>query len=101
MPADGRIHVDTARLRQAAAKMEGVGRRTGDIISTLKNTLNAQGEPWGTDDYGDKFTEGDNGYTKSSTNLLTGGDNMTDSAGKFDKGMRDAATKMDDMDGAS
>ncbi|MFD6158129.1 hypothetical protein ACFWF7_11030 [Nocardia sp. NPDC060256] len=99
--SEGRIRVDTARLRQAANKMDGVGRRTGDIISTLKNNLNVQGEAWGNDDYGDKFAKGESGYTKSSKNLLTGGDNMVESAGKFNKGMNDAANKMDKMDGAS
>ncbi|ASF07578.1 hypothetical protein NBRGN_021_00100 [Nocardia brasiliensis NBRC 14402] len=99
MTENRRIRVDTALLRQAATKMDGVGGKTGDIIATLRNNLNAQGEPWGDDDYGDKFVKGDKGYGTSSKNLLTGGDNMADSAKKFSKGMRDAATKMDDMDG--
>ncbi|WP_405162047.1 hypothetical protein OG203_37945 [Nocardia sp. NBC_01499] len=101
MPGDGKVRVDTTRLRQAASKMDAVGHRTSEIIGTLKNNLNAQGKPWGSDDYGDKFAKGDSGYEKSSKNLLTGGDNMIESAGKFSKGMNEAATKMDNMDGTS
>ncbi|MFB8282677.1 hypothetical protein [Nocardia colli] len=50
----------------------------------------------GHDDYVNKFTKGGKGFGSSEANLLTGGDNMADSAGKFAKGMRDAADKMDD-----
>ncbi|MFI7004427.1 hypothetical protein [Nocardia sp. NPDC050175] len=98
MSAERRIEVDTTRLRGAAAKMEEVGKKTEDIMATLRNNLQAKGFPFGTDDYGDKFTKGDKGYTKSAENLLTGGDNMTDSAKKFSKGMNGAADKMDNMD---
>ncbi|PXX57622.1 hypothetical protein DFR70_11750 [Nocardia tenerifensis] len=99
MTGQRRVEVDTTRLRSAAAKMEDVGKKTTEIMGTLRNNLQSHGFPWGHDDYGDKFTGGDKGYTKSSDNLLTGGDNMADSAAKFSKGMYGAANKMDDMDG--
>lgn len=98
MARERKVQVDTTRLRDAANKMDEVGRTTHDIVTTLRNTLNANGDPWGHDEYGDKFVKGDKGYGKSHDNLLTGGDNMSDSAAKFGKGMRDAATKMDNMD---
>ncbi|MGW4773514.1 hypothetical protein ACWEO2_36450 [Nocardia sp. NPDC004278] len=98
MAANDRIRVDTTKLRQAADRMDEVGNKTKDIIDTLKTTVHAQNFPWGHDEYGDKFTKGDKGYTKSEENLLTGGDNMVGSTGKFSKGMRDAADKMDNMD---
>ncbi|MFI6042537.1 hypothetical protein ACIA8C_12935 [Nocardia sp. NPDC051321] len=99
MTGDRQIRVDTARLRQSADQMDEVGDKAKDIITTLKNAINARDYPWGHDDYGNKFVKGDKGYGKSAENLLTGGDNMVDSAGKFSKGMRDAADKMDNMDG--
>lgn len=98
MAGERTVRVDTTRLRQAASQMEEVGRKTGEIIGTLKNTVAAQGYPWGHDDYGDKFVKGDQGYGTSEENLLAGGDNMVGSEHKFSQGMRDAATKIDNMD---
>ena len=98
MSDDKPVEVDTGKLRHAAGTMNDVTGRVGSVITTLKNGLNAKGYPWGHDSYGDKFTGGDNGYTKSSKNLLSGSDNMTSSLGQFGSGMDDAATKMDDMD---
>ncbi|MEU7144762.1 hypothetical protein ABZ942_35340 [Nocardia sp. NPDC046473] len=98
MVGNNRVRVDTTRLRQAAGGMDELGDKAKDIVTTLKNAIQAQGNPWGHDDYGDKFVKGDKGYAKSEENLLAGGDNMVDSAGRFSKGMSDAAAKMDDMD---
>lgn len=98
MAVERRIQVDTARLRQAAEQMDEVGTETKNIITNLRNMIEAQGFPWGRDDYGNKFTKGGKGYSTSETNLLAGGDNMSESAGKFAKGMRDAADTMDKMD---
>ncbi|RDI55330.1 hypothetical protein [Nocardia mexicana] len=98
MTEQRRVRVDTTRLRQAARKMDGVGGETTAIMSTLRNTLQGRGYPWGHDDYGDKFVTGEKGYENSSKNLLTGGDNLTGSAAKFSKGMSGAADKMDKMD---
>ncbi|MGF6885532.1 hypothetical protein ABIA39_003926 [Nocardia sp. GAS34] len=98
MTGERRVRVDTTRLRQAAGQMDDLGRKTGEILGTLKSTIQAQGYPWGHDDYGDKFVNGDQGYGNSEKNLLAGGDNMVGSEGKFSKGMGDAATKMDKMD---
>ncbi|MBY8855223.1 hypothetical protein K7711_01895 [Nocardia sp. CA2R105] len=92
------VEVDTAKLRQAAGTMNDVTSRVTTIVTTLKNGLNAKGFPWGHDHYGNKFTEGDSGYTNSSKNLVQGADNMVGSLGKFGTGMTDAAQKMDDMD---
>ncbi|MFI5776856.1 hypothetical protein [Nocardia sp. NPDC051570] len=98
MSGERRIRVDTTRLRTAADKMEDVGHKTHEIVANLRNILQAKGYPWGHDDYGDKFVNGDKGYLKSNEALLTGGDNMAGSAAQFSKSMRDAATKMDNMD---
>ncbi|WP_433193042.1 hypothetical protein ACQP1G_30495 [Nocardia sp. CA-107356] len=98
MAEQRRVRVDTTRLRQAAGKMDEVGRKTAEIMSTLRNTLQSKSYPWGHDDYGDKFVTGDKGYGNSSKNLLDGGDNMARSGKKFGDGMSGAADKMDKMD---
>ncbi len=86
---------DGARL---VAGMDEVGRKAAEILTTLRNTLQAKDYPWGHDDYGDKFVKGDSGYEKSAQNLLAGGDNMAGSAAAFSTGMSSAAKKMDTMD---
>jgi hypothetical protein len=98
MTGERPVRVDTTLLRQAADRMDDIANSTKDIINSLKTTIQGQGYPWGHDSYGDKFTKGDQGYTNSEENLLAGGDNMVGSAGKFSKGMREAADKMDNMD---
>jgi len=93
-----KVQVDTPELRTAATTMNEAGRQLKSVIDTLTNNLNAKGNQFGTDSYGKNFTDGDKGYTTSSKNLLSGGDNMTKSLDQFGSGMGDAATKMDNMD---
>jgi len=95
------VDVDTSTLRNAAGTTKDGAGSVEKVVTTLKNTLNVKGYPWGHDSYGNKFTGGDSGYTKSSENLLAGADNMTSSLNQFASGMSAAATKMDDMDKSS
>lgn len=96
--SDGKVQVNTGELRTAAGTMNNAGNQVKGVFDTLRKNLNSKGNPFGTDDYGKKFTEGEKGYDTSSKNLLAGGDNMTGSLDKFGSGMDDAAKKMDDMD---
>ncbi len=96
--ADKPVEVNTDQLRTAAGTMNDVHGRVNDVVTSLTNNLNAKGYPWGHDSYGNKFTEGDSGYTTSSKNLVSGADNMNSSLGQFSSGMNDAAKKIDDMD---
>jgi hypothetical protein len=98
MAGEKKVRVDTGKLRVAAGTMNDAGSRVKGVFDTLRNNLNSKRNPFGNDDYAHKFTEGDKGYNTSSKNLLSGGDNMTDSLDKFGSGMIDAAKKMDDMD---
>jgi len=96
--ADKKVEVNTPELRTAAGTMNNAGGRVKGVFDTLRNNLNSKGNVFGNDGFGKKFTEGDKGYTTSSKNLLSGGDNMTKSLDQFGSGMDDAAKKMDDMD---
>ncbi|MGF6887233.1 hypothetical protein ABIA39_004368 [Nocardia sp. GAS34] len=98
MAGEKKVRVNTHELRVAAGTMNDAGGRVKNVFDTLRNHLHSKGNPFGNDDYGHKFTEGEKGYDTSSKNLLSGGDNMTDSLDKFGSGMTDAAKKMDDMD---
>ncbi len=98
MSDDKTVKVNTSELRTAAGTMSDVHNRVNTVVTNLENTLNAKGYPWGHDSYGDKFTGGDSGYTKSSENLLSGAGNLDTSLEDFSSGMNDAAKKIDDMD---
>ena len=98
MADDETVEVDTSALRDAADRVDDIAGRVGKAVDSLKTALDEKGFPWGTDSYGKKFTEGDEGYSKSSKNLIDGADNMTGSLEKFGSSMNDAARKMDDMD---
>jgi hypothetical protein len=95
---NGAVQVDTMQLRAAAAKVDDAAVKVWNAVVQLRNSLNAKGFPFGHDNYGKKFTEGDKGYTTSSGNLVSGAENMTRSLNHFSAGMKDAATKMDTMD---
>ncbi|MFI5780698.1 hypothetical protein [Nocardia sp. NPDC051570] len=95
---EDKVEVDTAQLRNAAGKVDDVAVRVWNTVKGLENTLNEKGYPFGHDNYGKKFTDGDSGYEKSSHNLMDGAENMTRSLNQFRDSMRDAAQKMDDMD---
>jgi hypothetical protein len=98
MPDNKPVAVDTGKLLTSAGTVYDAAGHVENVVANLKNRLNAKGYPWGYDNYGNKFTGGDSGYTKSSKNLLDGADNLHTSLNQFGDGLRDTANKMDNMD---
>ncbi|WP_155981757.1 hypothetical protein [Nocardia sp. BMG111209] len=67
-----RVEVNPDALRAAAGRTAEVHDRVHDIFTSLQNALSAKGTPWGNDEYGQRFAEGENGYLAQSRNQ-TGG----------------------------
>ncbi|WP_330183408.1 hypothetical protein OHB26_07000 [Nocardia sp. NBC_01503] len=89
-------------LRTASNKTGAVRDGIDTIIDTLITTTNGRGEPWGNDTMGKGFADGDNGYVKSSGNIIDGARNMSGTFANFSKGQKDALellTRMDDGNG--
>jgi uncharacterized protein YukE len=49
-------------LRATSQHLNDVGGRMADVLSSLRDKLNAEGAAWGDDGIGDQFAKGDAGY---------------------------------------
>ncbi|MFB8002136.1 hypothetical protein [Nocardia sp. NPDC056000] len=89
-------------LRTASSKTGAVRDGIDKIVDTLVSATEGRGEPWGNDTMGSGFANGDNGYLKSSGNIISGARNMSGTFGNFSKGQKEALdllTTMDDGNG--
>lgn len=67
----GKVEVNAELLRQASAKTLDVTDKVRDVFATLSAAADGLGQPWGGDNYGHKFANGEdnNGYTAARDNL--------------------------------
>ncbi|MFF2552688.1 hypothetical protein ACFVUS_16905 [Nocardia sp. NPDC058058] len=90
-------------LLRTASNKTGIVRDGIDrVVDKLVADSTGRGEPWGNDTMGAGFVSGDNGYGKSSINIIQGARNMSGTFGNFSKGQQDALellTRMDDGNG--
>ncbi|MGV9678510.1 hypothetical protein ACWDSJ_24790 [Nocardia sp. NPDC003482] len=89
------VEVDPAKLTATGNHMLTVRDKLGGIVSHLNGAVGTAGpETWGTDSFGKGFADGDDGYVRSRTELLSGAHELVISLGQFGQGMIDAANKM-------
>jgi|GEM_PF-2316885 uncharacterized protein YukE len=74
------IEIDPTELQAAAGWSKSIADAIGAAQTALQQTLTANGTPWGSDSFGDKFAKGNQGYVSARDGLLEG---MTDLAGTF------------------
>lgn len=56
------LNVSPDRLRTAADHLTDVSDRMKTILSSLNGQAESLGQPWGDDDTGHQFADGDDGY---------------------------------------
>jgi uncharacterized protein YukE len=56
------LGVTPSELRGTSQHLYDVSSRMKEILSTLQGKLSAEGAPWGDDEMGKQFAEGDGGY---------------------------------------
>ncbi|MEU0540809.1 hypothetical protein [Nocardia sp. NPDC005978] len=93
-----RLKTYTDLLNTAAGKTGKVRDGIEKVVDTLVSTSNGRGQPWGNDTLGRNFSGGDNGYDKSSQNIIKGAGNMAGTFGNFSAGQIKAAEKLAGMD---
>lgn len=57
-PPGSGFEVDSDGVRSQAAALARCGERAAQVLDSLRGTLEASGEPWGTDDLGKQFGHG-------------------------------------------
>ncbi|QLY31849.1 hypothetical protein [Nocardia huaxiensis] len=85
-------------LGKAGGKTGDVRDRINKVLDTLESSLAARGRPWGTDEIGDQFANGANGYQATSVNLVKGGRNMSGTFDNFSDAQLKAAKDLRDTD---
>lgn len=94
----GQIELDPTKLKAAAERSKSIADAVRTARTILVQTLTINGNPWGSDSFGDKFAKGDQGYVAARDGLLVG---MTDLAGTFEqiyKGQVGAANSFADTE---
>ena len=61
-PMADNLGVTPSDLRATSQHLYDVSGRMKEILSTLRQNLGAEGAPWGDDEMGKQFAEGDGGY---------------------------------------
>jgi len=64
------LEVQIDDLSTAGTNFEDLAGTLTTFVSNLSNSLNALGEPWGSDDMGKKFADGATGYLVSKDSLV-------------------------------
>ncbi|MGX1810169.1 hypothetical protein ACWIGI_31015 [Nocardia sp. NPDC055321] len=93
-----RLKTYTDLLNTAAGKTGKVRDGIEKVVDTLVSSADGRGRPWGDDTLGRNFFDGDNGYDKSSQNIIKGAGNMAGTFDNFSKGQTKAAEKLAGMD---
>ncbi|MEU1980946.1 hypothetical protein [Nocardia sp. NPDC019395] len=86
------IEFDPARMREAATGMAGVAGRIDEVLSTLRSSTAAEGEPWGTGKIGTQFAHGDD----KGPGYLEVRDGLDEVVGEISTLLDDYATGLDD-----
>ncbi|RDI46163.1 hypothetical protein [Nocardia mexicana] len=97
------VETDPELQRQAANKAKQVSDRISDALTTLQAAAEGRGTPWGNDQYGDRFANGENnnGYEAARRNLkkLTG--NLSDHSSEHGDGQQKSSKLHGDSDRTS
>ncbi|MEC3955034.1 hypothetical protein VMT65_18480 [Nocardia sp. CDC153] len=95
-----KVEVDPELQRVAAAKAAQVTDRIRAVLTALENSSDGKGQPWGDDEYGEKFAKGDgaNGYLSSRDNLTTLVDKLAGKSDSHSTTQQDAAKLHDNTD---
>ncbi|WP_083913186.1 WXG100 family type VII secretion target [Nocardia concava] len=96
----GRVEVDPELQRVAAAKAGQITDRIRAVLTGLESASDGKGEPWGDDEYGERFAKGDgaNGYVSSRENLTTLVDKLAGKSDSHSTAQQDAAKLHDGTD---
>jgi len=101
MTAPSSIQVNPGRLRTAAQDSGTINSNIAQALATLQSSLSAKGSPWGSDSFGGKFANGDQGYIAVSKNLLSAVSDMGTTFGSIEQGQLQAADELASADAGS
>ncbi|MGF6880743.1 uncharacterized protein YukE [Nocardia sp. GAS34] len=85
------VSINPEGLRNAANQFDAISDTTRQILNTLTGGCNAEGEPWGDDKAGKKFSEGDKGYIANRDGTFKNLGQLVDLFGQNRDNLRDSA----------
>ncbi|APA97248.1 WXG100 family type VII secretion target [Nocardia seriolae] len=90
----GKVEVEIQQLRTVGGSLDAVSARIDAIIAKVSSASTAYKGSWGSDEFGQSFSGGDNGYIKSDENLQTVLKSKVALLNSYSKGLTDAATAL-------
>ncbi|MFE2958719.1 WXG100 family type VII secretion target [Nocardia tengchongensis] len=96
-----KVEVEIAGMRSVAGGLDDVNTKVTGILNAITAAAEAHEGVWGHDEFGDKFADGESGYDARKPALLTALGSKTTLLGQYSKGLRDAATKFENMEEAN
>src|SRR6266568_8269061 len=85
------VSINPDGLRNAANQFDDISDTTRRILNTLTGGCNAEGEPWGDDKAGKKFSEGSQGYLANRDGTFKSLGQLVDLFGQNRDNLRDSA----------
>ncbi|WP_306360353.1 hypothetical protein [Nocardia sp. CC227C] len=82
-------------LRKAALATGEVRDRVDTVLTTLQGALSGRGAPWGDDQIGDQFTQGEDGYFETRKDFFESLTNIRTTFANFSTGQTEAADKLE------
>ncbi|MEU1206799.1 hypothetical protein [Nocardia sp. NPDC005825] len=96
-----KVEVEIAGMRSVAGGLDDVNTKVTGILNAITAAADAHEGVWGHDEFGDQFAEGESGYDARKPGLLAALGSKTTLLGQYSKGLRDAATKFENMEEAN
>jgi uncharacterized protein YukE len=85
------VSINPDGLGNAANQFDDISDTTKQILNTLTGGCNAEGEPWGGDKTGKKFSEGSQGYLANRDGTFKSLNQLVDLLGQNRDNLRDSA----------
>jgi uncharacterized protein YukE len=92
--------VTPQELRATSRHLNDVSGRISEVLSSLRDKLNAEGAAWGDDGLGDQFANGDAGYLSQLAWVDDSVGAKTELLDYYSRGLKGGADSFEQQDGA-
>lgn len=85
------VNINPEGLRNAANQFDAISDTTRQILNRLTSGASAEGEPWGNDKAGKRFSEGEKGYIANRDGTFKSLGQLADLFGQNRDNLKDSA----------
>lgn len=95
------VSINPDGLRNAANQFDAISDTTRQILNRLTSEASAEGEPWGNDKAGKRFSEGEKGYIANRDGTFKSLGQLADLFGQNRDNLKDSAKTFEENEAAA